>query len=135
MAKTTKVFNKLKALFSGDDTSDFSEVEKAELNQMLKQRKMELVAQKKLRDLERKYAPKEKKSASDTFSKIKEYRQKNLARTQSRLNTNKQNKQKFKQIEMNRKTGRKMPKDDSLSNVGRRIKELEAERKRRMMNR
>lgn len=132
MAKK-KFISKLKAFLSGDETADFSSREKAELDKMLKQRKMELVAQKKLRDLEKKFEPKEKRKASDVFSQIKSYRQKNLNNRQQRLQRTTQAKNRFKDIERKRKSGRKTPKSDGLSEVAKRIKEMEEKRKKRML--
>ena len=125
----------MKAFLTGDETKDFSPREKAELDKMLKQRKLELVAQKKLRNLEKKYEPKEKRKASDVFQEIKSYRQKNLSNRDSRIKRNDQAKKRYLNIEQNRKSGRKNPKSDGLSEVAKRIKAMEENRKKRMGSR
>ncbi len=131
MAKK-KIFNKLKAFLTGDDTEKFNARQKAELDKMLKEREMELIAQKKLRKLENKYSPKEKRSASDVFSQIKSYRQKNLSNRQDRFKRTEQRKKKYTNIENNRKSGRKSPKSD-MTKIGNRIRELEKQRKNKML--
>lgn len=79
-----------------DDTAGMTAEQKRMLDKVILERKLELIAEKRLRALEKKYAPKEKKSASDTFAKIKAYRQKNLARRKQRFMENEMKIKKWK---------------------------------------
>jgi len=63
-----------------DDVAGLTENEKQQLERIVRERKFQLVAEKKLRDLERKFAPKTKKPMNVTFAEIKKFRKKNLAR-------------------------------------------------------
>lgn len=114
-----------------DDSADLTEREKLDMERMIRDRKVELIAQKRLRDLERKYAPKEDKPMKEVFNKIREYRQENISRREQRVQTTEDKKQRFKDIEMSRKGQAVRP--ITLNKVGDRCRELELERKQRVL--
>jgi hypothetical protein len=94
----SKLVGKVRKNFMNDDTADLTDKEKLDMEKLIRERKLELIASKRLRDLEKKYAPKEKTSVKETFAKIKAYRQENIARREDRLKQNEYKKKKFKQL-------------------------------------
>ena len=139
------IFSRIKQKVRGeDDLAKLSDKEKLELNKMLKSRRLELIAQKQLRELERKYAPKEKSSVSETFAKINAYRKANLAKRQERISKTELAKTKFKTIEKARKgdlIGKVKPLPGKIlipkgvSTIGEKCRAMESERKRRISER
>jgi len=127
----SKLVGKVRKNFMNDDTADLTDKEKLDMEKLIRERKLELIASKRLRDLEKKYAPKEKTSVKETFAKIKAYRQENIARREDRLKQNEYKKKKFKQLEKSR-YGNSMPKPQT-SSIGQRCRELEMERKERVL--
>ena len=73
-------FAKAKSFIFKDETSGLSEEQKLQLEVAMRDRRFELIAQKKFRDLEKKFSPKSKKSFSEGLSELKKYRERNLAR-------------------------------------------------------
>lgn len=100
----TDFFKKIKTRVVEGDMGDFSEEEKKQLQAMIRQRKLELVAQSKLRSLEEKYAPKEKKKMSEVFANVKQFRMENLRKRQERMKMLEDKKKKFKNLEERRKS-------------------------------
>jgi hypothetical protein len=122
---------KFRSTAFNDDEGSLSKKDKFELEKMIKERRLELIAQKKLRDLEKRYAPENKKNMSDVFENIKKYRQENLSKRQQRMSINEEKKRRYEQIEENLKKGRSTN-GKSLSNVGDRIKMLDNKRRERL---
>jgi hypothetical protein len=127
----SKLVGKVRKNFMNDDTADLTDKERMDMEKLIRERKLELIASKRLRDLEKKYAPKEKTSVNDTFAKIKAYRQQNLSRRENRIKQTEYKKEKFKNMEKSR-YGNSMPKPQT-SSIGQRCRELEMERKERVL--
>ena len=77
-------FTKVKKFVFKDDTSDLSEEQKLQLEGALKDRKFELIAQKRFRDLERKFESKTKKNFSERLLELKKYRENNIRKQAER---------------------------------------------------
>jgi len=84
MKKNKNFLKKIKSFLFKDETIDLSEEQKKQLEIALQERKFELIAQKKFRDLERKFSPKNKKSFSERLAELKKYRERNLRRQKER---------------------------------------------------
>lgn len=77
--------------------------EKKDIEEVLRARKIELIARKELEALDKKYAVKEKKSWKETMAGIKAYRMENLKRRKERIKMTEDRKARWKKLEENRK--------------------------------
>ena len=68
-----------------DDTAGLSEKQKRQVERLVLERKLELIAEKRLRDIEKKFAVKEKPKLSEKLAKVKEFRQRNIARRKEQM--------------------------------------------------
>ncbi len=105
------IFNKIKTAFgriNRDELEGLSSEDRIKLDRVIKERRFELIARKRLRSLENKFAPKEKKTTSEIFADIKQFREKNLKNRKERMARVEDRKKRFKAMEERRKSGRKI---------------------------
>ena len=99
------VFSKIKSIFGKkDELAGLTEEQKAQLKRVETERRFELIAASRLRKLEEKLAPKQKKTASEMFAEIKQFREANLKIRAERMKIVENAKIKYKGIEEMRKS-------------------------------